>query len=435
MKTPKTNKKTSAASRTEKKKEITTKTFASGPKSPIKEKQAPVSKAKTSLKKSVTDKTTATARKTEIKKPLSVKVTKAKQAGPKKEVGPKAKKSATKAKKTIEASTKAAQKTVKKPSSTLTEKKKTVVKKVAPSKPKAPEVKKAAKDKAPEKKSKKPLAKILKTVKTLIKKTAKAIKIGESVTPEKKQAKKSPAKIAPAKILKTAPKKEQAIKKSPATLKGEGKKKTSLKPGGKSVTPAATPRKAAQKSGPVLKSQEQMTVTSKKPAPTYAGPVQAEKKPNKNASLKIFLPEEGLSPEETYDSPALKLPEEYGENELLLMEVDPSIVFVSWEIKPEDISGETGRLTLRVYDVTAMDFDGSHAHRSFDIPLRSRMDSKFIDIKMSGRDVIMEIGLVHPDGTFKTIKRSNQVSMPELQDLEDFGISGPSAGADIYIGY
>jgi hypothetical protein len=54
---------------------------------------------------------------------------------------------------------------------------------------------------------------------------------------------------------------------------------------------------------------------------------------------------------------------------------------------------------------------------------------------MSGRDIIMEIGILHPEGTFKAIKRSNRVSMPDLQDLEEFGISGPLSGADILIGY
>jgi hypothetical protein len=129
------------------------------------------------------------------------------------------------------------------------------------------------------------------------------------------------------------------------------------------------------------------------------------------------------------------LPEEYGENELLLMEVDPSIVFVSWEIKPDDISAEAGKLTLRVYDVTGLDFNVSRANRFFDIPLRKRVDSKFIDIKMPGSDVIMEVGLLDLTGTFKTIKRSNRVSMPALQTFEELGITRSLSDKDNLIGY
>ena len=69
-------------------------------------------------------------------------------------------------------------------------------------------------------------------------------------------------------------------------------------------------------------------------------------------------------------------------------------------ISPE----KQANLLLRVYDVTGIDFDGTNANRFFDISLRNRADSKFFDIKMQGRDIIMEIGLLHPEGTFKTYK-------------------------------
>lgn len=117
------------------------------------------------------------------------------------------------------------------------------------------------------------------------------------------------------------------------------------------------------------------------------------------------------------------------------MEVDPSVAFVSWEIKPDDISGEAGNLALRVYDVTGIDFDGTNANSFFDISLRNRADSKFFDIKMQGRDIIMQIGLLHPDGTFKTIKQSNRVSMPALQTFDELGIAGSFSDPEPLIGY
>jgi hypothetical protein len=117
------------------------------------------------------------------------------------------------------------------------------------------------------------------------------------------------------------------------------------------------------------------------------------------------------------------------------MEVDPAIVFVSWEIKPDCISCKPGKLTLRVYDVTGLDFNGSNANRFFDIGLNKRVDSKFVDIKMPGRDVIMEIGLLQPDGSFEPIKRSNRVSMPSLRTLEEIGTAASLAGSDTLIGY
>lgn len=238
------------------------------------------------------------------------------------------------------------------------------------------------------------------------------------------------------KTLKVTPKKKSSIGKTIPQIKETVKQKTALKPKEKEETPVAPARKTVKKKGASsLITTEPLPAISEKTTATYTTPPQAETKPEKSAKLKIFLPEEEFLPEEAQRAPSPKLPEEYGENELLLMGVDPSIVFVSWEIKPDDISGETGKLTLRVYDVTGIDFDGSHANRFFDISLRNRVDSKFIDIKMHGKDVIMEVGLLHPEGTFKAIKQSKRVSMPALQTFEELGITGALSEPDTFIGY
>jgi hypothetical protein len=132
------------------------------------------------------------------------------------------------------------------------------------------------------------------------------------------------------------------------------------------------------------------------------------------------------------------LPEEYGENELILMEVDPSVVFVSWEIKPDELARKTGRLNLRVYDVTGEELTGSRylsdTGTFLDIPVRNRVDSKFYELKMSGKEVIMEIGLLHGKKKFKPIIRSNRVSIPELREFEKTG-NKRSEDTDNPVGY
>ena len=169
-------------------------------------------------------------------------------------------------------------------------------------------------------------------------------------------------------------------------------------------------------------------------AKTPVTPKRATKKimPGKNPEentrgLKIFLPHE------EYFSEPLKtsfpeLPEEYGENELILMEVDPSVVFVSWEVKPDEVARKAGRLNLRVYDVTGADVNSSkylsNSGNFFDIPVRNRVDSKFYELKMSGKEVVMEIGLVHGKKKFRPIIRSNRVSIPELYEFEEPGTKG-----------
>ncbi len=257
---------------------------------------------------------------------------------------------------------------------------------------------------------------------------------------EVKTAKKIKAPAKPVSAAKTEKKSsvKTGLQKKPASsstipqIKKTVKQKTVLKPKEKTEAPLSTVRKTVKKT---LTTTEPLPAISKKTTVTYTTLPQAETKPKKAAKLKVFLPEEELPPEEAQPAPFPQLPEEFGENELLLMEVDPSIVFVSWEIKPEDIAGEAGKLALRVYDVTGIDFDGTNASSFFDISLRNRADSKFIDIKMPGRDVIMDVGLLDPEGTFKTIKRSNRVSMPALQTFDELDIAGPLSDSETLIGY
>lgn len=433
----KTAKKPSSA-KTEKKTGGKGKATVPGTKAPAKKKTTSVSPEKTSGKKSVKSKTSKTVKKPEVKKPLKVvkagKETKIKLSRPKTEAKPVAVKSATKK--------------IKLPDSRLD------------GAAKAPKVIKTAIGKVPVKKPEKPSVKTAKDKKTPDKKLAKTISNRKSVIPEK-PVKKSPVKIAvvkttttkkktvkPVSTKKTVDKKIKEVAAKKKTVKtGKGikvaakteiaaKKKTALKPKEKAATPVSPARKTVKKKGASsFITTEPLPAISEKTAATYIAPFQAETKPEKSAKLKIFLPEEELPPEEAQRAPSPQLPEEYGENELLLMEVDPSIVFVSWEIKPDDISGETGKLTLRVYDVTGIDFDGSHANRFFDISLRNRVDNKFIDIKMPGKDVIMEVGILRPEGAFKAIKQSNRVSMPALQTFEELGITGALSNPDTLIGY
>ena len=244
--------------------------------------------------------------------------------------------------------------------------------------------------------------------------------------------KKQPA----AQELTIPPKKKSLIRELPEKSKARTKK---------APQPAKKTAEVMRSLSPITVRKKKMTTAFKKAEPLTEVPIKTaaqypesleEKiKVKRPTVLKIFLPKDELFPEETSMPSSAELPEEYGENELLLMEVDPSIVFVSWEITPADIFGEPGELTLRVYDVTGSDFDSSPANSFFDISLKKRVDSKFFDIKMSGRTVIMEIGLLRPDGTFKAIKRSNQVSMPALQTFEELGISGTLTDSDRPIGY
>lgn len=425
-------------------------------------KTQPTSKSSTkttkpSAKKNIAGKETKTVKKAEIKKPVkAVKAPGTKLSRSKTAAKPAVKKASPEIKKIIKPievkRTTTGKITAKKPDKTS----------VATAKGKKAQPKKSlnkislSKPEIKEKKSlKKSPAKIVgakipvtqqKTIKPASTKKPSVGKVGKAVT-EKAKVKtakkiKTPAKTESTIItekksaVKTGLQKKLAISGAIPQIKETVKQKTVLKSKEKTETPLSTVRKTVKKKETSsLITTEPLPVIGEKPTVAHTASPQVETKPKKASNLKVFLPEEELPPEEAPQVTFPQLPEEYGENELLVMEVDPSIVFVSWEIKPEDISGEAGKLALRVYDVTGIDFDGTNANRSFDISLRNRADSKFFDVKMQGREIIMEIGLVHPEGRFKALKRSNRVSMPALQTLEEFDIAGPLSDSDTLIGY
>jgi len=454
-----------ASSSKDKKKDVKEKVPVPGQKASALRPLAPVSPARTSLKKGVAGKTTITAKKSEPKKPLEKQEeSRTRPSKPTAAIKPIAVKSDIKKEKLpktaeIKKTAKgiASPRKTEKSSLAVTKGKKTPGKELVKpagggkaalsgTKPvRMPAGEKAVpKSRIPQKKTLAPsetkAASDKKRAGALDGKaagsTAERIK-GAAVAEGMAKEKKSPATS-----LKTAVREKPSPGKSLPRTRETAKQETGLKAKTKTAAPPSASRKIIKKKEPAasIAVPEAFDAMRGKRAETFTVHPQAAIKPRTSPKLKIFLPDEDLptedlSSEELPPAPSPSLPEEYGENELLLMEVDPSIVFVSWEIKPEDIAHETGKLTLRVYDVTGIDFDSSPANRFFDISLENRVDSKFIDIKMPGRDVVMEVGVLQPDGAFKPIRRSNQVSMPELQALDEFGITGTLPDTDTPLGY
>jgi hypothetical protein len=126
------------------------------------------------------------------------------------------------------------------------------------------------------------------------------------------------------------------------------------------------------------------------------------------------------------------LPEEYGENDLLLIAVDPEVVYASWEITRLDAS-RRGRLKMRLSDVTGINPAGDGGGRFLDFTLAERVGSGFFDVGMSGREVVAEIGNIR-GGRFVPILRSGMVSFPVAFPPGESGIR-EEPESDTPIGY
>lgn len=133
-------------------------------------------------------------------------------------------------------------------------------------------------------------------------------------------------------------------------------------------------------------------------------------------SAKYYTPQpQGLSP--AYSD----LPAKYGKDMLVLQVRDPRWIHSYWELTDKtlgrlrsELKGDfaKARRVLRVYDVSSINFDGTNAHRFFDIRINDFAQSWYIDTGSPGRSWCVDLGLLLENGRFITILRSNTVETP-----------------------
>ncbi len=99
---------------------------------------------------------------------------------------------------------------------------------------------------------------------------------------------------------------------------------------------------------------------------------------------------------------------------LALSMVNPHLGQVHWHVREESLQAARagGRfahapLVIRIYDVTDVLFDGSNAHRFFDLEVASPTGNYYFGIPQLGRNYLVELGLRAGDGSFAALARSN----------------------------
>ena len=119
---------------------------------------------------------------------------------------------------------------------------------------------------------------------------------------------------------------------------------------------------------------------------------------------------------------------------LVAIERDPEWIFLFWELSDTGIDStldsvgaaagdKLTRRILRLLDVTDIVYNGSNAWRIYDTAIDDLADNWYLKVPEPGRKYLVEIGLLHLDGTFAAIARSNLVTVPtgrvsELADEE-----------------
>ncbi|OQA56071.1 MAG: hypothetical protein BWY42_01188 [Candidatus Omnitrophica bacterium ADurb.Bin277] len=126
-----------------------------------------------------------------------------------------------------------------------------------------------------------------------------------------------------------------------------------------------------------------------------------------------------------------ELPDNYGDNQIYLLVRDPHWIYSYWEIQKahqeatlKKIGGSWDGVVsiLRVFDTT----DGGGNPPYFDIVLRNNVKAWYINVQPN-HSYVVEIGLLHKDGRYVCLARSNEVRTPrsgmsEIIDEQWMGI-------------
>ncbi len=115
------------------------------------------------------------------------------------------------------------------------------------------------------------------------------------------------------------------------------------------------------------------------------------------------------------------LPYGYGQDRITLQVRDPRWIHAYWEVIAETYDRLkaqlkekffTAKKILRVYDVSHIKFNGTNAHRFFDIEVGPDASNWYIDTAGPGRSWCVDLGFKLTTGEFIKIVRSNIVHMP-----------------------
>lgn len=191
------------------------------------------------------------------------------------------------------------------------------------------------------------------------------------------------------------------------------------------VTAARTPKSAAGASkseAPKVRSNPKRVPAGKTPEPVAA--VHDWKVPP--VKEEPLLAQERVSNSKYYTGPVQhqavaesgELPRSYGQDRIILLTRDPFVVHAYWEVTPERLEREKAwfgwgsKLSLRIFDITGVQFDGSNALAYVDQEVSERTGNWYFDLGRPSHSFCADLGLLSPEGRFLTLARSNYITTP-----------------------
>ena len=224
---------------------------------------------------------------------------------------------------------------------------------------------------------------------------------------------------------------KKAVKKKTAAKKVAAKKASPRKAATK--TAIKTKKAAAKKPAAVVGRPAATTRAMGKDLPEPVIPVHDWKTPpnieephlaqERATESKYFTGSEGQQATAVQG----ELPQAYGDDRIVLISRDPFVVHAYWEVTPARLEREKAwfgwgsKLSLRIYDITGVQFDGRNAIGYFDQEVIERTGNLYLDLGRPGHTFCADLGLISPGGRFLSLFRSNYITMPRdgVSDIID----------------
>jgi len=113
----------------------------------------------------------------------------------------------------------------------------------------------------------------------------------------------------------------------------------------------------------------------------------------------------------------ISIPDTYNKDKLVAMPVNPFWMHIYWDLSLANKeflkSHEVKKVVLRVYDVTFIEFDGTNAHRTFEVTVDVlSLKNYYMNVPMPGAHYLAELGYYDSNGNYKYLLRSNLCRVP-----------------------
>jgi hypothetical protein len=160
--------------------------------------------------------------------------------------------------------------------------------------------------------------------------------------------------------------------------------------------------------------------------------LEREREEENNLAIRVEESKYQITERQTSDgADAYPIEKRYNQTRVVFMVRDPNWAYAYWDLDNNLLeklkkNADGDQLVLRVHDVELIDFTGSNAKSSFDIPIQIDDTSWYIYLPNQNCSYILELGIIS-EGKYRCLAGSNPIKTPR----NGFSDNLPSVDQDL----